>query len=74
MKKFCESLRKHAVKIIDLKKDEVVTKRAAGIMWKCKKTCKYIIRGIQFNNKDNYQKFIHDAKKANKDNRYLVNY
>ena len=32
MKKFCESLRKHAVKIIDLKKDDVVTKRAAGIM------------------------------------------
>ena len=32
MKKFCESLRKHAIKI----KNEVVNKRMSGIIRKCK--------------------------------------
>ena len=33
MKKFCESLREHAMKIIDFKKkNEVINKRAAGII------------------------------------------
>ena len=32
MKKFCESLRERAMEIINLKKNEVITKRAAGII------------------------------------------
>ena len=36
MKKFCESLREHAMKMINFKKNEVINKRAAGIIWKCK--------------------------------------
>ena len=34
MKKFCESLKEHAMKIIDpiMKKNELVNKRAAGII------------------------------------------
>ena len=39
MKKFCESLRDHAMKIIIfffLKKKEVINKRAAGIIWQFK--------------------------------------
>ena len=38
MKKFCEYLREHAMKIINFKKEknEVIDKRAAGIIWKCK--------------------------------------
>ena len=39
MKKFCESLREHAMKIINFqkkKKNEVIKKRAAGIIGKCK--------------------------------------
>ena len=38
MKKFCESLREHAMKIINFKKkkNEVINKRAAGIIRKCK--------------------------------------
>ena len=35
-KKFCESLREHAMKIINLKKNEVINKKAAGIIWKSK--------------------------------------
>ena len=35
-KKFCESLREHAMKIINLKKNEVINKKAAGILWKSK--------------------------------------
>ena len=31
-KKFCESLREHAMKIINLKKNEVINKKAAGII------------------------------------------
>ena len=39
MKKFCESLRDHAIKIINIKKkkNDVITKIAGGIIWKCKK-------------------------------------
>ena len=39
MKKFCEYLREHAMKIINFKnkKKEIMTKRAAGIIRKCKK-------------------------------------
>ena len=39
MKKFCKSLRDHAIKIINIKKkkNDVITKRAGGIIWKCKK-------------------------------------
>ena len=38
MKKLCESLWKHVMKIINFKKkkNEVINKRAAGIIWKCK--------------------------------------
>ena len=37
MKKFCESLREHAIKIVNFKeKNEFINKRAAGIIWKCK--------------------------------------
>ena len=38
MKKFCESLRDHAMKIINFKnnKTEVIKKRAAGIIWNAK--------------------------------------
>ena len=38
MKKFYESLREHAIEIINSKKkkNEVINKRAAGIIWKCK--------------------------------------
>ena len=38
MKKFCEFLRKHAIKIINFKKKkiEVINKRAGGIIWLCK--------------------------------------
>ena len=38
MKKFCESLREHAIKIINFKtkKNDVIKKRAAGVTWKCK--------------------------------------
>ena len=37
MKMFCELLREHAMKIINLKKkNEVINTRAAGIKWKCK--------------------------------------
>ena len=32
MKKFCESLREHAMEIIKLKKDKVANKRAVGII------------------------------------------
>ena len=32
MKKFCEFVREHAKKIINLKKNEVINKRAAGII------------------------------------------
>ena len=35
-KKFCESLREHAMKIISLKKNGVINKKAAGIIWKSK--------------------------------------
>ena len=35
---FCESLIEHAMKIINFKnkKNEVINKRATGIIWKCK--------------------------------------
>ena len=38
MIKFCESLREHAMKIINFKKKkyETINKRATGIIWKCK--------------------------------------
>ena len=38
MKKFCEFLREHTVKIINfkMKKNEVINKRASGIVWNCK--------------------------------------
>ena len=37
MKKFCESLREHAMKIINFfKENEVTNKKAARIIWKCK--------------------------------------
>ena len=38
MKKFCEFLREHAIKIINFKKEknEVINKIAVGIIWKCK--------------------------------------
>ena len=36
MIKFCQFLRKHAMKIINFKKNEIVNKRAAGIIWICK--------------------------------------
>ena len=38
MKKFCEFLRKHVVKIINLKKkkEEIINKRAVGSIQKCK--------------------------------------
>ena len=32
MKKFCESLRKHAMKIVILKRKKIIKKRAAGII------------------------------------------
>ena len=36
---------------------------------------KYAIMGIQFGNKENYQKLVHVVgKKPNKDNKYLVKY
>ena len=36
MKKFRESLREHAMNIINLKKNEVINKNAAEIIGKCK--------------------------------------
>ena len=38
MKRFCEFSREHAMKIINSKKrkNEVIKKRAASIIWKCK--------------------------------------
>ena len=36
MKKFCGFLREHTMKIINLKKNEVINKIAAGIKCKCK--------------------------------------
>ena len=36
MKKSCESWRKHAMKIVILKRKKIINKRAAGIIWKCK--------------------------------------
>ena len=38
MKKFCESLRGHAVEIIKFKtkKNEIINKRTAKILWRCK--------------------------------------
>ena len=36
LKKFCESLREQAMKIINFKKNEVINKWTAGIKWKCK--------------------------------------
>ena len=37
MKKFCEFLREHAIKIINFKKKkhDIIIKRAAGILLKC---------------------------------------
>ena len=37
---------------------------------------KYDIMGIQFDNKNNYKKLIHDIgnKKRNKDHKYLIKY
>ena len=37
MKKFCECLSEHEMEIINLKKkkNKVINKRAAGIIWKC---------------------------------------
>ena len=40
MKKFCESLREHAMKIIDFKKKKTISKIAAGIKWKYFYICK----------------------------------
>ena len=36
MKKFCKSLREHAIKIIYLKKDDTINKRPTVIISKCK--------------------------------------
>ena len=36
IKKFCESLREHAIKILNFFKNEIINKRAAGIIWKYK--------------------------------------
>ena len=36
IKTFCESLREHTMKIINLKKNEIINKRAAELMKKCK--------------------------------------
>ena len=36
MKKFCEFLRQHAMKIINLKKIKFIDKRTARIIWKSK--------------------------------------
>ena len=50
-KSLCESLREHAIKIVNFekKKNEIINKRPARIKWKCKnllylwrKTCKYL--------------------------------
>ena len=36
IKTFCESLREHTMKIINFKKNEIINKRAAELMKKCK--------------------------------------
>ena len=38
MRKFCKSLREHAMNTINSKnrKNDVINKRTAGIIWKCK--------------------------------------
>ena len=36
IKTFCESLREHTMKIINFKKNEIIKKRAAELMKKCK--------------------------------------
>ena len=43
MKKFCEFLREHAMKIINFrkKKNEVINKRAAGIIWEYRGAAQY---------------------------------
>ena len=38
--KFCESLRQHAMKVIDFKKKKIISKIAAGIKSKCFYICK----------------------------------
>ena len=44
MKKFCEYLREHAMKIINFKnkKKEIMTKRAAVFIRKCKKSVVFV--------------------------------
>ena len=36
MKKFCESLTEDEMRIINFLENEVINKRVAGIIWKCK--------------------------------------
>ena len=44
MEKFCESLKEHAMKIINFKKEknEVINKRTARIIGKCKKASYFL--------------------------------
>ena len=47
IKKFCESLREHAMKEINFKKkNEVINERAAGIIWNTQKSVidKYLMK------------------------------
>ena len=51
MKKFCESLREHALKIINFKnkKNEIIKKRAPGIIWKIQKSVKFVMKNLKIN-------------------------
>ena len=51
MKRFCESLREHAMKIINFKKkkNEVINKRAAGIIWKMQKSVIFVKKNLKIN-------------------------
>ena len=51
MKRFCESLREQAMKIINFKKKkiEVINKRAAGIIWKMQKSVIFVKKNLKIN-------------------------
>ena len=51
MKNFCESLREYEIEIINFKKkkNEVINKRAAGIIWKCNYLIIFVKKYLKIN-------------------------
>ena len=51
MKRYCKSLREHAIKIISFKKEkhEIINKRRAGIRRKCKKIVIFVKKNVEIN-------------------------